>query len=222
MSGALHLRPHGTSGKLIVFCGLDGCGKSTAIRQMQERLHDLGEPVLVTKQPTPEMRENHIFRTFMDQEDHSRYDYRALSLMAAADRLQHTKAEILPSLREGRTVLCDRYFYSCLANLRARGYGGDRWIYEIAEQIPRPDQAFFLDLPVETAVARVRSRPEERDRYIDMELQIRLREEYRNICRECGGILIRSDRGIADACEAMWQAVKSMYETNGGETHENE
>ena len=144
MSGRLNLYPHGTTGKLIVFCGLDGCGKSTAIRQMQERLLELGEPVFVTKQPTPALRETGIFRTFTDQQNHSQYDYRALSLMAAADRLQHVRAEILPRLREGQTVLCDRYFYSCLANLRARGYGADRWIYEIAEKLPRPDYAFWI------------------------------------------------------------------------------
>ena len=62
-----------------------------------------------------------------------------------------------------------------LANLCARGYERDRWIYEIAKQsIPAPDLAFFLDVPVETAVARVRQRPEEKDRYIDMELQNKL------------------------------------------------
>lgn len=214
MSTRLNLYPHGTNGRLIVFCGLDGCGKSTAIRQMQERLRDWGEPVSVTKQLTPALRETGIFRTFMDQQNHSQYDYRALSLMAAADRLQHVRAEILPRLREGQTVLCDRYFYSCLANLRARGYGGDKWIYEIAEKLPRPDYAFFLDLPVETAVARVRSRPEERDRYIDMELQFRLREEYRRICMECGGILVRSDRGAEGTCASMWEAVKPMYLQN--------
>ena len=60
-------------------------------------------------------------------------------------------------------------------------------------------------------MARVRSRPEERDRYIDMELQFRLREEYRRICFDCGGILMRSDHGVGDSCEAMWQAVRPMY-----------
>lgn len=211
MSEQLALYPHGTRGKLITFCGLDGCGKSTAIRWLQERLQGLGVPVFVTKQPTPALRETGIFRTFMDQQNHSQYDYRALSLMAAADRLQHVRSEILPRLRDGQTVLCDRYFYSCLANLRARGYGGDRWIYEIAEKLPRPDAAFFLELPVETAVARVRSRPEERDRYIDMELQANLREEYRSICRECGGIPVQSDHGVADSCAEIWQAVGPMY-----------
>ena len=47
-------------------------------------------------------------------------------------------------------------------------------------------------MPVETAVARVRSRPAERNRYIDMELQYRLRDEYLSIARENGGIILDS------------------------------
>ena len=96
-------------------------------------------------------------------------------------------------MRQGKIVLSDRYFYSCLANLRARGFERDRWIYEIARSVIRPDLSFFFDLPVETAIARVRSRASERNRYIDVELQHRLRKEYQRICRESGGVLISTE-----------------------------
>jgi dTMP kinase len=122
------------------------------------------------------MRNTEIFRTFMDCPDNSAYEYRSLSLMAAADRIQHANKFILPALRQGKVVICDRYIYSCLANLRARGYINDEWIYEISESIPKPDMAFFLDLPVETAVHRVKQREKEKDRYIDIQLQYRLKD----------------------------------------------
>ena len=208
---SLNMPLHGTKGKLITFCGLDGCGKSTMIRYVRDRLREKTGEVLLTKQPTPAMRETGIFRTFMDTEDNSFFDYRSLSLMAAADRLQHIRQEIMPALGQGKTVLSDRYFYSCLANLRARGYRSDKWIYEIAGFIPHPDIAFFFDLPVGLAVSRVRSRPEERDRYIDMELQYRLREEYLNICRECGGVLIRTDIDIEKTRGEVWNKIEDIY-----------
>jgi len=189
----LNMKKNTAPGRLITFCGLDGCGKTTMIGRLREALEKSG-PVTVIRQPTDAVRSSQIFRTYMDCPDHSAYDYRALSLLAASDRLQHGAAVIDPLLRRGVTVLCDRYFYSCLANLRARGYAGDRWIYEIAESVTEPDAAFFLDLPVETAVGRVRQRAAEKDRYIDMELQYRLREEYREICRANGGILLSTLR----------------------------
>ena len=55
--------------------------------------------------------------------------------------------------------------------------------------------AFFLDVDVDTAIRRVRSRASERDRYIDVPLQHRLRREYREIAAENGGIPIPTDRG---------------------------
>ncbi len=185
----LLMRENETPGRLITFCGLDGSGKTTLLSRLCEDLRKEGE-IFLTKQPTNFVRDSAIFRTFMDSPEHDAFDYRSLSLLAASDRVQHGSKVIEPAMRLGKTVISDRYFYSCLANLRARGYVNDRWIYEIAESVIRPDVAFFIDVPVEVAVERVRKRPEERDRYIDIDLQHRLREEYLRICEENGGVCI--------------------------------
>ena len=197
----LNMRPNETSGYLFSFCGLDGCGKTTMLTRLEK---ELGEkfPTFMTKQPTNAVRESDIFRTYMDNPDHDAYDYRSLSLLAASDRLQHVNKVIEPQMAQGNVVISDRYFYSCLANLRARGFDNDEWIYEIAESVVKPDVAFFFDVPVETAVKRVRSRIEEKDRYIDMELQYKLRDEYIKICRANNGILISTEMPIED-CYAI-------------------
>lgn len=197
----LNMRPNETSGYLFSFCGLDGCGKTTMLTRLEK---ELGEkfPTFMTKQPTNAVRESDIFRTYMDNPDHDAYDYRSLSLLAASDRLQHVNKVIEPQMAQGKVVISDRYFYSCLANLRARGFENDQWIYEIAESVVKPDVAFFFDVPVETAVKRVRSRIEEKDRYIDMELQYKLRDEYIKICRANNGVLISTEMPIAD-CYAI-------------------
>src|SRR5690606_3547179 len=109
---------------------------------------------LLTKQPTQEFRNTEIFRNVQDTPDHIGYNYRAMALMAAADRLQHCSNFIIPALKSGKIILCDRYFYSCLANLRARDYCDDKWIYEISFHIPKPDLSFFLDIDVDTALRR--------------------------------------------------------------------
>lgn len=207
----LNMRQNQTPGLLITFCGLDGSGKST----MMKRLIADSEPnydLFVTKQPTDAVRGSKIFRTYMDTPYHDDFDYRSLSLLAASDRLQHVNKVIEPQMGNGKIVLCDRYFYSCLANLRARGYRDDKWIYEIAKCVIRPDISFFFDLPVEEAVARVRRRPKEKDRYIDMELQYKLREEYINICRRNGGILISTTQNKDESYAIVKNAVKKVLE----------
>ena len=215
----LRMKPHNTKGKLITFCGLDGCGKSSMIKMLTEALEEHGIDYIVTKQPTDAMRNTGIFRTFMDCPDNSAYEYRSLSLMAAADRIQHANKVILPALMEGKTVVCDRYFYSCLANLRARGYVDDEWIYEISESIPKPDAAFFLDVPVETAVKRVRMRPAEKDRYIDMPLQYILKEEYKEICDVNHGVIVKSDvdieRTFSTIKVCVYQLLGNMFYLGG-------
>ena len=202
----LNMRKNQTDGLLITVCGLDGCGKTTMMRRLIEDL-EKDYTVFVTKQPTDYVRKSEIFRTYMDSPNHDAFDYRSLSLLAASDRLQHVSKVIEPELQKGNIVISDRYFYSCLANLRARGFEKDGWIYEIAESIVRPDVAFFFNVPVETAVKRVRSRPEEKDRYIDMDLQYKLREEYINICKANGGVLISTVQDKEESYNQVKQAV---------------
>ena len=205
----LNMRKNTTDGLLITVCGLDGCGKTTMMRRLIADLEKEYD-VFVTKQPTNSVRESEIFRTYMDSPNHDAFDYRSLSLLAASDRVQHVNKVVEPEMNEGKIVVSDRYFYSCLANLRARGFKKDNWIYEIAESIIKPDIAFFFDVPVEKAVDRVRKRPEEKDRYIDMGLQYRLREEYINICKKNKGVLISTELSEEESYEQVKQALERM------------
>jgi len=113
----LKMKPHNQPGTLIVFEGLDGSGKTTQIELLSNFLKMEGFEVHLTKQPTEFVRKTDIFRTYMDKENHTSYDYLALSLLCASDRVQHSNREILPLLQEGKIVIADRYYYSCLANL---------------------------------------------------------------------------------------------------------
>ena len=205
----LNMRPNTTSGLLLTFCGLDGCGKTTMLTRLISELEN-DYCLFVTKQPTTAVRESDIFRTYMDSPNHDAYDYRSLSLLAASDRLQHVNKVIEPQMEEGKIVISDRYFYSCLANLRSRGFENDKWIYEIAESVVKPDVAFFFDVPVETAIKRVRSRPEEKDRYIDIDLQHKLREEYIEICKANNGVLISTEMPIEESYQIVKNEVRKV------------
>ena len=98
----LQMRPHETPGLLITFCGLDGCGKTTLIRRLTRYLEELEVPAFLTKQPTDAVRQSEIFRTYMDTPAHDAYDYRALSLYCASDRVQHSNRVIRPRLERGK------------------------------------------------------------------------------------------------------------------------
>ena len=205
----LNMRENKTNGLLITVCGLDGCGKTTLMNRLIADL-EKKHKVFVTKQPTNYVRESEIFRTYMDSPNHDAFDYRSLSLLAASDRIQHVNKVIEPMMTEGKIVVSDRYFYSCLANLRARGFTNDLWIYEIARSMIKPDIAFFFDVSVETAVERVRKRPEEKDRYIDMDLQYKLRKEYIDICKANRGVLISTEQSEEYSYKQVKQELERM------------
>ena len=205
----LKMYEHGTQGKLITFCGLDGCGKTTMMNKLIDDLKGTFD-IFTTKQPTNAVRKSNIFRTYMDSPNHDNYDYRSLSLLAASDRVQHSNKVILPQLQDGKIVLSDRYYFSCLSNLRARGYTRDKWIYEIAQSVIKPDISFFFDVPVEIAVDRVRNRPEEKERFIDMDLQYKLRQEYIDICKANDGILVSTDISSEDTYSVVLSNVERI------------
>ncbi len=211
MNRTLNFYEHRKPGKLITFCGLDGCGKSTMLYKLWNYLHSKGYDISLTKQPTDFVRKSAIFRTYMDSPVHDHYDYRSLSLLAASDRVQHTNRVIIPDLEDGKIVLSDRYFYSCLANLRARGYESDEWIYEVATFLAKPDLAIFLDVSVDTAVERVRKRSDEKERYIDMDLQYKLREQYQIIAKENQCLLISSEMSEEETWTAIQNAVDNLF-----------
>ncbi len=211
----LNMRKNETKGLLFTFCGLDGSGKTTIIQRL---LDDLQEEIdiVLTKQPTDFVRNSAIFRNYMDAPNHDAFDYRSLSLLAASDRVQHVHQQIEPAMLNGNVVFSDRYFYSCLANLRARGYKEDKWIYEVAKFVVKPDIAFFFDVSASTAIARVRKRPLEKDRYIDVALQKKLREEYLEICKKNNGVLIPTnisqEKSYLLVREAIERKIKHEYE----------
>lgn len=86
------------------------------------------------------------------------------------------------------------------------------WIYEIAKFIQKPDVSFFLNVPVENAIARVRARPEEKDRYIDIELQKKLHDLYVNIARENQGIVVSTILSEDTCFERILLEVKKIVE----------
>ena len=84
-----------------------------------DRLERGGADLVLTKQPM-----DFVWK----------YDHRCLSLIAAGDRIRHSHKVVLSVLEKGKCVISDRYFYSCIANLRVRGYPEGQWIWEAARR----------------------------------------------------------------------------------------
>ena len=105
-------------GKFIVLEGPDRCGKSTQAKLLVNYLIEQGKDVLLTREPggTPTAEE---IRQIVLQPGMNITPMAELFLYEAS-RAQHTEEHILPALKAGKTVICERYTMSTCAY---QGYG---------------------------------------------------------------------------------------------------
>ncbi len=146
-------------GRLIVFCGIDGCGKTTQIRLLESHLENRQQTTVTLKQPTSWYREHPEVRKRLDKMD-SAVDLRFLALFSAADRIKQQNDEVLPALNAGKFVLMDRYVYSAYAYFWARGLSDDDWLRTINRYAIKPDITFYFDIDPKIALERVLKRDE--------------------------------------------------------------
>mgnify|MGYP003304145163 CR=1 FL=1 len=166
----VELTPNTHKGKLIVFEGTDGAGKTTLINLTYKYFKDKdpNKEVILLKQPTDAARNSRLFQKMMFDENHDDINYRAVQLLTLSDRIQHNHEAIIPALKEGKIIICDRYIYTSIANMKARNYRNENWFYEVAKEIIKP----------EIAISRIKAREEEKDRYLDESLLHRVTNEF--------------------------------------------
>lgn len=208
------MRPHTAPGLLVVVEGTDGAGKTTLVNGLSAALRASGHKVFSTFQPTPSARATEVFRGFAERGGDDPAIHRALYLVTLGDRLYHARATILPRLEAGETVICDRYIYTTVANALARGQHFDGWFQDTVALLPKPDLALLAHSPVDVAVQRIRQRPEERDRPIDIAHMTRVRTGFLDLVD--GGHLTGLDTSLSDADETLRSALKAVEAARAG------
>ena len=95
------------SGSLITFEGIEGCGKSTQIVMLAERLRKLGHAVVISREPGATRFGKQLRDLLLDPT----HDPDALTelLLYLADRREHCRRVISPALDRGEIVLLDRF-----------------------------------------------------------------------------------------------------------------
>ncbi|MGI6553944.1 MAG: dTMP kinase [Bacillota bacterium] len=171
-------------GKLITLEGPEGAGKTTQSDALLQWLVKAGYDLVVTREPGGTDLGRRIRHMLLDAG--SDITDKAEILLYAADRAQHVEKVIIPALRRGRIVLCDRYIDSTTAYQGyARGLGT-----EFVEQVNRiatgglvPDLTLIYDIPPDKGMARKKSSLDRLEQE-DLEFHRLVREGYLMIARK--------------------------------------
>jgi dTMP kinase len=136
--------------------GIEGCGKTTQIRQLSAYFEERGHPYIVTREPGGTAIGEKIRSILLDPASKDMHPVAEL-LLYMADRAQHIHKLITPCLSEGKIVLCDRYFDATVVYQGfARGLD-TRFIFDLHRiifQDLKPDLTLLLDLPPRIGLAR--------------------------------------------------------------------
>ncbi|MBB1095855.1 dTMP kinase [Limosilactobacillus agrestis] len=146
-------------GKFISFEGPDGAGKTSVIRQIQQKLVDqLGaEKVMYTREPGGNKISEQIRQILFDGQN-TDMDGRTEALLFAAARRQHIVSEIIPGLQAGKVILCDRFIDSSIAYQGAGRGLGEKEIWQInqfAIDGLMPILTIYLDIESEVGLRRI-------------------------------------------------------------------
>jgi dTMP kinase len=173
-------------GILIVLDGVDGCGKTVHSKALREGLKARGFDAVYTAEPSSSIVGKFI-RTILSTE---KVPPNVEALLFAADRYEHLKREILPSLVTGKVVICDRYLYSSLAYQGAQGVDTN-WIRAINNFSVKPDVAIYLDVPADVGLSRIKRK---RTVLENLDLQKKVREKYLQLVQDGELVLVNSNR----------------------------
>lgn len=148
-----------SKGCFITLEGIEGCGKTTQARLLARRLRAEGHRVLTTAEPGGTRLGKGVRSTLLDPK--RKIEPLAEWFLFEADRAQHVGEVILPALRRGMIVICDRYSDSTRAY---QGFGRGLGL-EVVDRVDRlataglkPRLTFLMDLPVTEGLARARRR----------------------------------------------------------------
>jgi dTMP kinase len=144
----------------ITFEGVEGSGKTTQIHRLKKYLTRQGIPCKVTREPGGCPISEKVRRILLNP-DHSGMTPISELFLYEAARVQHVSEVILPFLKKGGVVLCDRFGDASIA-YQGYGRGVDvAWVKRLNRLSYRgikPDITFLLDCPSTVGLRRALER----------------------------------------------------------------
>jgi dTMP kinase len=201
-------------GILITFEGIDYSGKTTQAKKLFNYLRRKRYKVMFLREPGGEKVSESIRQVLLSSRNVGMSPLSEL-LLYMASRAQLVSKVILPALKQGKIVICDRFYDSSLA-YQGYGRGLDKKMIEYLNRISvsntKPDLTILIDIPIKIFVQRMRENDKKKDRIEKEKIDFyrRVREGYLKIAQKEK----RRFRIIdgSNKIEEVWEEVKSSID----------
>lgn len=181
-------------GKLIVFEGTDGSGKSTQFSLLTQRLEQGGTPFYKLVFPQYKEESSALIRMYLGGEFGSNpgdVNAYAASMFYAVDRFASYRKVWKPIYESSTVILSDRYTTSNAVHQAAKEPAEKRaeffrWLYEMEYdqmELPKPDLVIYLDMPTEVTEQLMRKRESDTQTKADIHEKDM---NYLRLCRQTG------------------------------------
>ena len=200
------------TGKFIVFEGPDRCGKSTQANMLEQYFAELCKEVILTREPGGDKVAEDI-REILLNPDNVVSPMTEL-LLYEASRAQHTEQKVLPALKEGKIVICERYTMSTCAY---QGYGRnidmdiiDR-LNNIATLGLEPDLTLVFLMSDKYFKERGEQLFSDRLEREDEAFRHKMRQGYRElVAKQKNAVIINADNDKKTVQEAVLKEIKKF------------
>lgn len=197
-------------GLFITFEGPDGSGKTTVCQMVYQRLLADGIEAIHTREPGGIEIAEKIRDIILDPAN-TAMDERTEALLYAASRRQHLAEKVLPAIKDGKVVVCERFVDSSLAYQgygRMIGFDEVLKINDFAIQGHWPDITLYLDVDEKTGLERIKDRHfKDRLDKESLEFHHRVNEGYRLIIDH-----FKDRIRIVDARQKLDAVIEDVYQ----------
>ena len=174
-------------GYFISFEGIDGSGKSTQIQRLANFLRSLSFDIIVTREPGGSVGGEEI-RKLLLQGDVDRWSAETEILLFTAARRDHLERIILPAMKNGQIVICDRFTDSTRMYQGMRGPKLKKLVDMLDKEVIAhdPDLTILIDIDPEIGLRRAKSRETVEERFEDfgLELQKKMRKGFLDLSKQ--------------------------------------
>lgn len=196
-------------GKFIVIEGGEGSGKSSAVAWLKSKFPE--NSLVFTREPGGTEAAEEI-RAVLIKKRSEHLDVLTQIALFAAARREHMRTKVIPALKVGKHVICDRFSASTYAYQIVAGNGAEhKKFFEIVDTAARdgiePDLTVFLDVDPTIGLARKSSSGDELNVFDERELSFH--EAVRRGMKE---YLTTRPHTVVDASQSQQQVREAVYD----------